>query len=252
MARIHKALVAATFTAVALGAQAAPTDHSLTVTFANPIDGGLGGVVVNLAGPGREGGIDAYAERFTGTASNLQGITAEQLVGSASEMWMYCYDIAQTVGSGLSVDYTVDYGGAVDRTLAFLGAVNSVLGPGDPFAWLKPGNKETAAAIQLGIWESLYEASGWDIDDGVFKAAWTNGSNLDGEVRGHLEEFFDALETVDPLAIRYTMVLRSDKHQDVITGDPIPIPGTLALLLAPAGLLAIGRRNRRNRTNDQA
>lgn len=248
MTRTSKVLIAAAFAAFAVSAQAAPT---LTVTFSDPIHNNLGPVGITLYGPSRENGVSTAAERFTGQASNLEGIEFSQLVvDDANNLMMYCYEISETVGPGWEVNYTVDYAGATDRTLDFLGAVNSVLDPNDPFAWLRPGDKETAAAIQLGIWESLYEnsANPWSLDAGDLRVTFNEDSTVTAAVKDHLTEFFAALGAT-PLDIKYTMVLRASGVQDVITGDPIPLPGTLALLLAPAGLMALRRRTRNGEQN---
>ena len=72
-----------------------------------------------------------------------------------------CHDLRQGLHGGT---YTVNY--SVDaRTLDFLGAVNYVLNGNsntwaDINAWLHPSNGNIGAAIQVGIWKSLYETSG--------------------------------------------------------------------------------------------
>lgn len=251
MTRTHKTLLAAAFAACSLGAQAA----TVTITFDSPIFNGTaapGYDAVSIThptspGPGSKT-ISVAAGRFQGTASNLVGIDAGQFVDNINDVWMFCYDVYETIGHGQVVTYTVNFNGATDRTLAFLGAVNSVLGASasdeqKPYAWLHPTTAYEAAAIQLGIWESLYD-TGWDIVNGSFKA-----TGLETATQTALGSYFGAIGTASALERKYTMVLEATGAQDMITGDPprngVPEPGTLSLLLASAGAFAMGRRRRR-------
>ncbi len=251
MTRTHKTLLAAAFAACSLGAQAA----TVTITFDSPIFNGTaapGYDAVSIThptspGPGSKT-ISVAAGRFQGTASNLVGIDAGQFVDNINDVWMFCYDVYETIGHGQVVTYTVNFNGATDRTLAFLGAVNSVLGASasdeqKPYAWLHPTTAYEAAAIQLGIWESLYD-TGWDIVGGSFRA-----SGLETATQTALSSYFGAIGTASALERKFTMVLEASGGQDMITGDPprngVPEPGTLLLLLVSAGAFATGRRRRR-------
>ena len=126
--------------------------------------------------------VYAGAGRLHGKASNLQDVAPSVFVDSIDQVFMYCYDIYESVGHGQSVSaYTLDFTGAAARTLSFLGAVNKVLNTGnaryDEFAWLHPVNGYQGAAIQLGIWESLYETSNtWSLASGTFTARRTAAS----------------------------------------------------------------------------
>lgn len=254
MTYMHKTLIAAAIAACAVAAQADPT---VTIDFDSPIFSGTEGDTVQyrdtvtitypkLDGTGSTS-LQVYAGRFQGTASNLVGIEAEKFVDSIDNVWMFCYDIYETIGNGQTVIYSINFDGAEQRTLVFLAAVNAVLGASDPYAWLRPTTAAEAAAIQLGIWESLYDTD-WDIKDGNFSA---NGFTSDTDAA--LTSFFGAIDVSVSLDQRYTMVLEAKGAQDMITGDPppppgnsVPEPGTLSLLLASAGALALGRRRRRS------
>ncbi len=246
MTRIHKTLLAAAFAACSVAAQAA----TVTITFDSEIFNGTAAPfydAVNITYPAMSGTGSSTASvaagRFQGTASNLVGIDAGQFVDNINDVWMFCYDVYETIGHGQVVTYTVNFDGARDRTLDFLGAVNSVLGTGNPYAWLHPATAYEAAAVQLGIWESLYD-TGWDITNGSFRA-----SGLETATKTALSGYFGAIDTTSALDRKYTMVLEARGAQDMITGDPprnsVPEPGTLSLLLASAGALALGRRRRR-------
>ena len=256
MTRLSRTLVAA---ALAASAIAAPTAHaaSVTVTFDSNIFNGTpspGYDQVRITFPKESGSgsesLSVNAGRFQGTASNLVDIEPGRFVDSVSDLWMYCYDLYDTIGNGQVVRYDINFNGVTDRTLDFLGAVNAVRNAGkptvDPYAWLHPATAYEAAAIQLGIWESKYD-TGWNIGSGAFSA-----SGLESGTANALASYFAAIPSAASLDRQYTMVLQARGAQDMITGDPppdnnVPEPGTLALVLGPVALLALRRRRNRAR-----
>jgi len=138
-----------------------------------------------------------------------------------------------------------------DRTLDFLGAINYTLqaipgfvGDGDRnYNWLNPTGGSLSGAIQVGIWESLYEDDApLDLAGGAFSAT---GLDASGEML--LQTAFDAVNGVTG-ALDYTaldparaLLLISDTRQDVIVGDmsaTVPAPAPAALMLAGLALLA--------------
>jgi hypothetical protein len=216
-----------------------------------------------------------YAGMFGGEATGSTDFNPETLYQSESNVLVYCVDIFdnliksnstydvrdvapdQVVFGGDNSDIRRDFG----RTLNFLGALNSVLSSdyglnfGDK-NWLNPALTSTqsspsgwmAGAIQVGIWESLYEkAEGpLKIDDGWFKVAGigTGNHNLSTDGSALLSTVFGMMDSFPPLDATVVKWLESADGQDLIADPlPVPAPGTIALLAAGLGL-ALRRRRR--------
>ncbi|MEO8508903.1 MAG: PEP-CTERM sorting domain-containing protein [Betaproteobacteria bacterium] len=230
-----KSLVAVAVFALS-GASYADT---ITVQWAPSIFAPPGAVNVGtVTHPGGTTGTDAG--RFHGTVTATSpAFLASELVDSAANFLAYCHDLAQTIGG--TTTYTVSYGAsAIMRD--FLGAVNSELG-GDPFAWLHPADANTAAAIQLGIWEALHN------DDFALATGAVKFSAVPAAVALLFQDFVNEMALAGSLNNNLVMTLTHGDRQDVITGHIppgflVPEPGTLALLGFAVAAAALARRRR--------
>lgn len=249
------------------------------IQFARPIFQSTGSDTVRIYYPNASGGESSMrtrAGRFSGSATTSD-FDADIFYEDADMVYMYCVDLYQSISSGWNVNYDVhtlsDTGPNTlttaqhpterdfDRTLDFLGALNYTLADSyghlgfedSVYNWLNPTANWMSGAIQLGIWESLYEDVGnstpaWDIASGDFRVGTTGGSGNTMDARGAelLARTFGNIggKGVEALGTQYALVLSSDRYQDMIAGDPpagVPAPATAGLLAAG---LALFRRRR--------
>ena len=196
--------------------------------------------------------LNTTAARFTGNVTAFTGpeLSASSFVDSTSQLFAYCYDLGETLGGNT---YTAVFGtnpptafGVTQSTLAFLGAVNAYIAGGDAYDWLRASTASLAAAIQIGLWETLYDNGGaFDLTTGNFRAA-----GVAAGTQAELNNILALLGTSNALNSALVMTLHTtgQNAQDVITGyrPPlrIPEPGSLSLLgLAAAAAGVMRRRN---------
>lgn len=233
-------------------AAAAASAATVQIAFDNPIFSGSGydNVYIAFATPGSSTAYTTEyvsAGRFQGTASNLVGVDESIFFDGINNVYMYCYDIYQNINSGQSLNYSINAYAPNARTLDFIGAVNKVLSPNqsslDPYAWLHGVTAAQGAAIQLGLWESKYESTGWSLGSGTFRA-----SLLEADTTAWWNNFVAAIDVSDAIDSSYVMVFANSAYQDMIAGDPpaqVPEPGSLALFGAALAGLAFTSRIKR-------
>jgi hypothetical protein len=272
--------------AMALAVAALPAEAGLTtigqvdIRFNSPIffDASTSGadydnVKLHSSIPGVGGG--ANAGLFQGIAENATGgFDPNVLYRGPDDVLLYCVDLFQRINAGAAPTYEVlalddaspnilaagdghNVARNFDRTLDFLGALNVVLetsfGLGEGvYNWLNPTSGWMSGAIQVGIWESLYESDqqGLNVGSGSFSVTKlsSQGSALLGTV-------FDAVNgapnafAYDALAPNQVLVLASSDYQDMIVGDPpSPAPAPAPLFLIAGGLAFLARRREQARS----
>ena len=233
--------VAATAFAVSTAAGAA------TVTIGNWTVGSGDGIAVTGAYT-----LNTTAARFAGNVTAFTGpeLSTTSFVDSTSQMFAYCYDLGEFLGGNT---YTAVFGtnpptafAVTQSTLGFLGAVNAYVAGGDAYDWLHASTAGLAAAIQIGLWETLYDDGGaFDLAAGNFQAGGLNAATT-AALAGILAQYgvANALDA----ALVMTLHTTGTDAQDVITGYRVPLrvpePGTLALLGLAAATASFVRRRR--------
>ncbi|MDQ6619065.1 MAG: PEP-CTERM sorting domain-containing protein [Pseudomonadota bacterium] len=218
---------------------------------------------VTVSGGTHTGSV--WPDRYHGTITSATGIDPASIgtgTGIPEGLFTYCYELTQYFYPSESVTYDVVPGatGINPYTLQFIGAVNSQLGTGI-YGWLNPTNANMAAAVQLGIWETLYDVGNpFDLSSGVNHGNFylSNIASLGsdpGSVGYYLGLFSGAMSGSSAVPASSVVLLSntSDPNQngagaqDQITAvrvparQTVPEPGTL--LLAGLGIaMAIGRK----------
>lgn len=189
--------------------------------------------------------INTFAGQLLHEVTGATG-AGEQLLGINA---YFCTDLFQ-YATARSTEYTITAltevpdskpmsapaAGAIRNIFAYAGGEQLDLDAPDPFA----------AAFQLAVWEIVSDydedigRSSMDVEHGWFRAKASKSASLGPEVRGYLDDLFDAVGSGDDYGVG-VMAFRSSTSQDQLR--TIPAPGSTAAFAA--GLLVmIGRRRR--------
>ena len=107
--------------------------------------------------------------------------------------------------------------------------------------WLATDGNFRAAALQIAIWEVLYDRlGGYDVTGGEFR--WlraTVNTPINTPIYAYTTGYLTALGNNRSEALWYDVNLQEMKGQDFARGMPVPEPGSTMMLLA-SGLAALG------------
>jgi len=196
----------------------------------------VGSQAVSVAGP-TSASVNAGA--FVGSLSGAPGF-------DANPFYTYCVELTQTFGfgsplPGYSIVGGMSYAGFGPNAAMIVGRLGKL------FTYLAgvnlPANTQTSTAIQLAVWESIYEsAPSFNIGSMSAGTNFTVTSALAATVTQATSLLAAAAAVTTNL---YSIsVLTNSSQQDFLLIRELPLPGTLALSAFGLVALTLARRRR--------
>lgn len=225
MKRLAIVTAAALLGAAAIPAAAtAATVVNITGYTFNP--GARTGKVIHSVLPGEPTG-NIYIGRLSMTGVNNATMTPVQFL-------TYCVNIFQNLHTG---QFTMAPLSTIATTAAKRQNLNKLL------TNTTPSSINASAAIQLAVWEILYETSGtFSVDNGVFKAVNGDSATARGLANGYLNSLGGWQQTSGKSV---KLLYAANNQSQIYLG--VPEPDTWALMLLGFGAIGIAARRRRAR-----
>ena len=188
---------------------------------------------------------------------NKNAYTAEMKIrlDDFGDMLAYCVDLGQTINKGVNYDVTLNP--LQDHPISTLQAA-WLMGHYAPGLGLAGGGYSLSAsisALQIAIWEVIYDHANQDLASGSFVLKNVYGSESD-TVKQLATQYLSNLPThISSTGLTIAGVARSPDVQDLLygknTGGAVPEPGSLLLFGSAAACLGWWRR-RQARANPAA
>lgn len=159
-----------------------------------------------------------------------------------SSILTWCIELTQSITQGSNYNYTT-----TDLTAAnpsWAGRLQELIAQNYQTV-LSAANSITSAAMQLAIWEVVYEpaSSALNLSNGNFRAGTTDSDSIAAKnmAQGWLDNLSSSADTG-----KYKIVmLTSGSAQDLVTVLPTPIPAAALLFGSALGLGGLLQRRRR-------